>query len=370
MNPALIPLRYADTGATAEADFGRTLAARAQAYLEARGDHRYADGASLAKVVLLGVGCLAFYMLCLTQTTAAGFAGAYVAAVFFGMLVNIDANHNASHNVFLRSPLGNRVLSRGLTLILGLDPDYWRVRHTEFHHPYPNVEDYDLDIEENGFFRQTPFQRWRPYMRFQHRYWPLMAALSLPWIVWVFDWRDRLGFTPLRDKHLLPGGGGWLLFLASKAGHVALTLGLPLWVALARGIDWKVVAGAYLAAQMVSSLLLVFLLLGTHWARAAFYEAPADGRLPLGWHAHNFITACDWLPTPRWLQWGMGGLNLHLTHHLFPGWHHRHYPALSAIVAQTAAEFGHSYRCIGYRELLRAQQDFLRTLGRRPEPGC
>jgi linoleoyl-CoA desaturase len=62
----------------------------------------------------------------------------------------------------------------------------------------------------------------------------------------------------------------------------------------------------------------------------------------------------------------MGGLNLHLTHHLFPGWNHRHYDALAGIVAQTAAECGQAYRCIGYRELIRAQQDFLRTMG---QPG-
>ena len=370
MPVTLPPLSFLPADQAGEAEFGRLLKQRAEAYLAAHGDHRYADGPRLAKATLLALASLAAYALSLLGTTPAGFVLAYLAAIFFCMLLNIDVNHDASHNVFLHSRTGNRVVGRLVTLLLGIDPDFWRVRHADYHHVYPNIEHYDLDTEENGFFRQTPFQQRRAYMRWQHRYWPLMAAMSLPWIAWVFDWRDRLGRTPLRDQKLLPGFAGWMLFLASKAGHLLLALVLPLLAARAHGIGSGWVFVAYALSLTASSLLLVFLLLGTHWAQAAFYQAPADGRMPHGWYAHNFATACDWLPTPRWLQWGMGGLNLHLTHHLFPGWHHRHYPALAAIVAQTAGECGHSYRCIGYRELLRAQQQFLRGLGQPDGAPC
>lgn len=85
--------------------------------------------------------------------------------------------------------------------------------------------------------------------------------------------------------------------------------------------------------------------------------------MPHGWYRHNFATACDWQTSPRGLQHLTGGLNYHLTHHLFPGWNHRHYPALAAIVAQLAAQHGMEYRCIGYRELLAQQQQFLRRMG-------
>lgn len=363
---ALPPLCYAAPNVCGEAGFEQALQARARGYLTARGDHRYADSAHLLKAALLAAACLACYLFSLTASTASGFSSAYLAAIAVCMLLNIDVNHDASHNVFLRSQRGNRVVGRLVTLLLGIDPDYWRVRHVDFHHRYPNIEHYDLDTEENGIFRQTPFQRWRPHMRQQHRYWPLIAALSLTWIAWVFDWRDRLGHTPLRQHGLLRGISGWTLFLASKLGHLLLALGLPLAAADAHGLGWQLSLACYLAAQMAGSLLLVFLLLGTHWAQAAFYPAPPDGRLAQGWHRHNFATACDWLPTPRWLQWGMGGLNLHLTHHLFPGWHHRHYPALADIVAHTAAEHGLPYRCLNYRQLLAGQRRFLRKMGQQP----
>ena len=63
----------------------------------------------------------------------------------------------------------------------------------------------------------------------------------------------------------------------------------------------------------------------------------------------------------------MGGLNLHLTHHLFPTYSHRHYPALAAIVERLAARHGLPYRCLSYGALLGAQYRFLKSMGARPE---
>ena len=55
-------------------------------------------------------------------------------------------------------------------------------------------------------------------------------------------------------------------------------------------------------------------------------------------------------------------LNLHLTHHLFRA-------GITGIsgageeIAALATEHGLNYRCIGYRQLLREQHDFLRKMG-------
>jgi len=200
-------------------------------------------------------------------------------------------------------------------------------------------------------------------MRYQHLYWPLIAALSLPYIAWIFDWSDRLNKTPLREKRVLAGRGGWALFVLCKLLHVALVLVVPLILCHLHGIGWGWVLLAYALSQMFASLLVVFLLLGTHWAQAEFYPAPAGDSMPHGWYRHNFATACDWQPEPRWLEHLTGGLNYHLTHPLFPGWNHRHYPALAAAVAEVAQRHGMAYRCIGYRELLAQQQRFLRLMG-------
>ncbi|MBE1043055.1 fatty acid desaturase, partial [Escherichia coli] len=46
------------------------------------------------------------------------------------------------------------------------------------------------------------------------------------------------------------------------------------------------------------------------------------------------------------LGYWLGGANLHLTHHLFPHWSHRHYPALSRIIGEVAPRFGIDYRLL------------------------
>lgn len=358
MADALAPLSFTADG---EQAFHHALRRAAHAYLA--GDHRYANARQRWTALLLAALCGSFYALSLVQDTAWVFVACYFLFVLTGMLLNVMVFHDAAHNAFFKAPWANRLVGRLMTLPLGIDPDYWRVRHVQFHHTYANVEHYDLDTEENGVLRQTPSQAWRPHMRYQHLYWPLIAALSLPYIAWIFDWSDRLQKTPLKAKNILPGRKGWAVYLLGKACHLMLVLVVPLMVFEG---NWTTVLLAYLSSQMLASLWVVFLLLGTHWADAEFYAAPESGVMPHGWYRHNFATTCDWQTSPRWLYHLCGGLNFHLTHHLFPGWSHRHYPALAAIIAELAPRYGLNYRCIDYRELLRQQQRFLRGMGQDP----
>lgn len=358
MAESLPPLRFPTDG---EQAFHRDLKRAAHACLA--GDHRYADTARLAKAALLLALCVGFYALSLMQHQPRRFSSAISCSWPWACCSTSTSITMLRITPSCARHWANRLVGRLVTLPLGVDPDYWRTRHVDYHHVYANVEHYDLDTEENGFFRQTPFQRWRPHMRYQHLYWPLIAALSLPYIAWIFDWSDRLDKTPLREKRVLAGRGGWALFVLCKLLHVALVLVVPLILCHLHGIGWGWVLLAYALSQMFASLLVVFLLLGTHWAQAEFYPAPAGDSMPHGWYRHNFATACDWQPEPRWLEHLTGGLNYHLTHHLFPGWNHRHYPALAAAVAEVAQRHGMAYRCIGYRELLAQQQRFLRLMG-------
>jgi linoleoyl-CoA desaturase len=52
----------------------------------------------------------------------------------------------------------------------------------------------------------------------------------------------------------------------------------------------------------------------------------------------------DYARGNRTATWFLGGLNLHLIHHMFPGICHVHYPPLSRILKATAEEFGMQYR--------------------------
>ncbi|MEQ4692286.1 fatty acid desaturase family protein [Providencia manganoxydans] len=336
-------------------------------YLNSKNDHVYASKKDIFLIISMIVLAIICYIPTLLTSSTVVYIAGYVGFVLLIMLLNVLGQHDACHNTLFKQTWLNRIFGRLVTLPLGLEPEFWRVRHVYFHHRYANIEHYDLDTEENGIFRQTPFQNWRPMMKYQHVYWPIVASFSLTWIALVFDWSDRTGKTPLKSRKVLEGKLGWALFLGSKICHLLLMLGLPLWVAHLHGIDIMTILLTYLASQMVASLFVVYLLLGTHWAETAFFEAPNNQQMPHGWYYHNFVTACDWLPSPKWLWRLTGGLNYHLTHHLFPGWHHRHYPALAAIIARLAKQYDLPYRCISYRQLLDAQIRFLRKMGEVPK---
>lgn len=344
--------------------FRRELRARAETYLAAHGDHRFADGWLHAKGFALAGLALAAYLALLHAGSALQCVMGYAALTFAAMLLAMNVLHDAAHRALCRTVWMNDVVKRIVAVPVGIDAGFWTIRHVHFHHPFANIEDHDLDIAPNPFLRQTPFQRWLPWFRHQHRYWPLVAALSLPYLAWYADWLDRLGRTSAGTCEAGGERTRWPLFLAGKALHVLFVLAVPMVLLHRHGIGWPTVLAGYLGGQMIASCFLVAMILGTHWAEPGFYRPGANGAMPHTWYTHAFLTSCDWLPRPRWLGYWLGGLNHHLTHHLFPTWSHRHYPALAAIVAELAERHGLPYRVRSYRQLLAAQQAFLKAMGR------
>nr|WP_199066542.1 acyl-CoA desaturase [Chromobacterium sp. ASV5] len=343
--------------------FRLALQREVQAYLAERGDHRYANWSIVLKGIILSVLSVGCFIFALSTTTAWSFAAAYTLSIVSSMLLAMNTLHDAAHGAFFQNATLNRFLARIVSLPMGIDADIWTRRHVHLHHTYPNIDGYDLDIEPNPFLRQTPFQEWAPQFRFQHRYWPLIAALSLPYLCWYGDWLDWLGKSKLKQYDKQPINTMW--FLLCKLGHLGLLLGLPL-IFLPSGIIS--IAGlllSYMVGLMVASCFLVAMILGTHWAEVEFFK-PDGTQILHTWHEHQFLTCCDWEPQPQVLGHLFGGLHLHLTHHLFPTYSHRHYPALTRIVEEQATIHGLPYRCISYSELWQAQQSFLQAMGRKP----
>lgn len=350
--------------------FADELHEQARAYLQRNGDHRYASAATAWKAAALAMLTGALFIASLHASNGVAFIVAFLAFSVSAVLLSMNVSHDAAHGALFRSRALNATAARLVTISLGIEPVYWRVRHVRYHHPNANIEHCDLDTAANAFLRQTPFQPWYPQFRFQQYYWPVIAALSMSYIAWVYDWSDRLGVTPLSNDRPLPGLGGWLCFVGSKLAHLFLCLAIPLCIAGPKAGYGAVVSG-YLLGQMVASGILLTMILGTHWAGTRFYDVSDGTPLPHTREEHIFLTCCDWTPRPRFLGSLMGGLvgglNLHLTHHLFPAYSHRHYPALASIVEQLAARHGLRYRCLSYGALLGAQYRFLKSMGERPE---
>ncbi len=370
----MAPLKFKRDAA--DEALGRALRDDAKAMLMQTGDHRWADGWLLLKAGWLALAAAAMYGLALMSTSAMGFVAWFCGFFFVSMLCAMNVLHDAAHGAVFRRGWLNRFVMRVVAVPMGIDTTFWTIRHVHFHHNYANVEGHDLDIEPNDFLRQTPFHPWHPRYRHQHVHWPLVAALSLPYLIWYADSLDRLGRTPVlaHAREREPAAlGGWLVFLGFKALHVLLCLLVPAYVLHAQGLAWWLAPLAYLPGLMLASFVLVALILGTHWAEVKFYQVAQGEKgaedeegaaMPHSWHAHAYLTSCDWTPVPQGLGYWLGGLNLHLTHHLFPTVSHRHYPALAAAAARHAQGHNLPYRNLRYGELFASQQRFLKAMGR------
>lgn len=361
MSRALPPLQYNHARDSA---LRQALNQAAQDYLTAHQDHRYANWGMGLKLVILVLAGVGFYLAALYQHTLLGFFICYLLFISTAMLLAVNVVHDASHNVFLKSPRANAWLNSVVTIPLGIDPDCWRIRHVEQHHQFNNIEYYDLDIDYNGFLRQTPFQIHHWFMRYQHYYWPVIAGMTFPTIIWCFDWQDRLGVNYAKTKFTHQGIRGWGIFLTAKLAHVSLTLIVPM-LLCPQFSPWLILL-IYVLSQMGSSLIFVVLILGSHWAKGTFYQAPKDLSFTQGKTEHIFNTTLNWRLKSPYLEYWLGGLNLHLTHHIYPGFSHRHYYQLTLILQKVAQHYGAGYQEISLRELFKYQQVFLRAMGKQP----
>ena len=206
----LPPLRFQPARDSA---FRRELRQRADAYLATSATHRFADWRILIKTLALAGLAALLYGLALNAASAYGFVACYVASVVTAMVLAMNSLHDGAHSAMFRRGALNRLLTRLVSVPVGVDMDFWTIRHVHFHHTYANVEGYDLDTEPNPFLRQTPYQRWSPQYRYQYLYWPVIAALSLPYLNWYGDWLDRFGRTPVAVHSKLQGWRGWMVFL-------------------------------------------------------------------------------------------------------------------------------------------------------------
>lgn len=348
-------------------DFVIELKAATNQYLEEQRTHKYADARFFVKLIFLFAVATAFYVSALHAKSIFTYALLFAAFMWASMTLSMNSFHDASHGSVFKNSTYNRWLMACVCIPMGTDPNYWALRHVHFHHTYPNIDRYDLDTEPNPALRQTPFQQWSPQYQYQHLYWPLVAAISLGYLCWVSDWLDRFGKTPLATFSYLKKPFYWMQFFLLKFLHLSVVFLIPLFALSDTQIGWWQILLVYLIAQAFVSCFLVITILGTHWADVEFFNPAQDRKFPHSWHRHAFLTACDWQPRPRCLNNWLGGLDLHLTHHLLPGYSNRHYAALADIVAALAEKHSLPYRRISYTQLFKLQQAFLKQMGRKPE---
>jgi linoleoyl-CoA desaturase len=350
------PFRF--TRDVAASAFSRTLAARVDDYFLESGRARYANAGMVAKTILaFGMWIASSVWLMAGELTALGVIGAYLVHGFSQLFMTFNVGHDANHGAYSTSKSVNRLLGFVFDLCGG-SSYMWRLMHNASHHAFVNVRGADTTLISGDVFRFSPHDARRPMHRYQHLYAPFIYSLStLDWVFTKdFRWLFHRSFgNRTIDRH--PRGELVALF-AGKAFYYAYILIIPL---LVLDAPWWAILAGFTLMHLNLGFTLALIFQPNHFNEwAAFPQADREGHIATDPIRHIFDTTVDYAGGNPVATWFLGGLNLHVIHHMFPRICHVHYAPLSRILRSTAEEFGLSYRETG--TITRAFADHLRWL--------
>jgi linoleoyl-CoA desaturase len=340
-----------------------TVRQRIDTYFTQASISRHANTAMWLKTVFfLGVFLLLYGLLLSGLPGVWGMLGMAVGLGMFAAFIGFNVSHDAIHGAFSANPKVNRILGMSFYL-LGANPYLWNITHNVVHHTYTNIAGHDEDIEiAPGLIRIDEEDKVNRIQRFQHLYGFLLYSLAS--LSWVFR-KDYIKFFQSRigqRTNIHPRQEYFNLFFY-KGLYYVLFLLLPM---LVLDIPWWQVIVGFVVMHLTEGFILGLVFQLAHIVEGTGFPVPdTQGNIEETWAVHQLQTTANFAPRSGLAAFLFGGLNHQIEHHLFPKVCHIHYPALSAIVRQTAREFNLPY--IENRSFFSALQShyrMLRKLGR------
>ncbi|MCJ8209488.1 fatty acid desaturase [Mucilaginibacter sp. RS28] len=274
----------------------------------------------------------------------------YVLTGITMILVFLNAFHDAAHGAIFPRRSQNEALTWVLELF-GSNSYIWKKRHLVLHHPYPNMQHWDIDVKQSDIVRIFPQSKWYHFHRYQHYYmWFLYFLYTLNWLL-VRDFKDFFG---VKDNYLkrivkIPKIEYVKLFTA-KILNLVIMLGIPM---LVLQQPWYHVLAAFLLMHFMASAFGVTALLSTHAdEHAEFPEPPADGQIDMTWAMYQIRETKDFSTESRIANVLFGGFNHHVAHHLFPTVAHTYYPSITPIIRKYAEKYNLEYRSYPLHEAI------------------
>ncbi len=343
--------------------FFSTVRKRVDAYFVEKNLSPNANGAMWTKATFFLVGYALLYGLILSnQFSGWAMLGMAMLLGTFAAFIGFNVSHDAIHGAFSSRSWVNRLLSNTF-YFLGASPYVWRITHNVVHHTYTNIPGHDEDIEvAPGLIRLDPADETRPWQRYQHLYaFPLYGLTSLSWVFrkdFLKIFKHKIGqydnSSHARHEYVT-------LFL-TKAAYYCLFLIIPMLVLIVAW--WQVLLG-FVAMHVVEGLVLGLVFQLAHVVEGTSFPLPTvSGNIDEAWAVHQMRTTANFAPHSAVAAFFCGGLNRQIEHHLFPKVCHIHYPAITAIVKQTAQEHNLPYlESPTFTSALLSHYRFLKRMG-------
>ncbi|CCH02413.1 linoleoyl-CoA desaturase [Fibrella aestuarina BUZ 2] len=328
--------------ATGRSPFFATLRERVDAYFAGKALSPHANGAMWAKAVFFLAGYVLLYALLISgQFGVWPMLGFAIGLGVFAACIGFNVSHDALHGAFSAIPWVNKWLGNTFYL-LGANPYVWKITHNVVHHTYTNIPGHDEDIEvAPGLVRLSTEEPLRPWHRYQHLYtFPLYTLASLSWVFrkdYVKFFKRQIG----QHKPAAHPRREYINLFMGKALYYLFFLVLPY---LLLDVAWWQVLIGFMGMQLAEGLVLGLVFQLAHVVEGTSFPLPHEsGTMQDAWAIHQLRTTANFAPRSRLAAFVCGGLNRQIEHHLFPKVCHIHYPALTAIVRNTAREFNLPY---------------------------
>ncbi len=321
--------------------FYQELTKRVNAYFEQNNISPKGNAKLYVKTGVLIGGFLAAYLGLVLAAPA--FQYAWMLWLALGLLtsaIGFNVMHDGAHGSFSKHNWLNEMAGHSVNF-LGASILLWKTKHNTVHHTFTNIAGVDDDIDAGIMLRMAPSQKRLGFHRFQHVYFSaLYALLYIYWVVYT-DYKKyftgKVGAVPFPKF----SGLQHIAFWGWKVTHAALFIALPIYKL--GFLPWL---GGFLLMGVVAGFTLSIVFQLAHVVTEASFESYAPEvalETEDEWAIHQMKTTANFATKSKFLTWALGGLNFQVEHHLFPRISHVHYPDLSKIVKQTAAEFNVQY---------------------------
>lgn len=279
--------------------------------------------------------------------------------------IGMGVMHDAAHGAYHKNNFINRLVSSSIYLISG-NLATWKIQHNILHHTYTNIEGMDEDMDTSGLIRLHPSQEWKKMHRFQKFYSPFVyGLLTLNWVV-AKDFKQLLRYYRMGiggyDKKAIRRE--WVILIFTKLIYFGLFVALPI-IMVPQAWYWVVLGFVWM--HLIAGVVLSFVFQLAHMVEdVSNLDKPEAGELEDEWMAHQLKTTANFGRKNKLVSWFVGGLNYQIEHHLFPNICHIHYPRISEIVRETAAEFNLPY--FEYKRVRDALAAHMRHLSNMAQP--
>jgi linoleoyl-CoA desaturase len=265
----------------------------------------------------------------------------YFSLGLFLVLNFLNLIHEAVHGTLFRNKRLNNWYVHFFDL-MGANSFIWRIRHTRFHHNYPNVMGWDTDFEQSPIARVFPHGPFSSMHKYQHIYLPLIYPLYLlNWLL-VRDFKDFFSKKQIIWKAVSIPTIEYIKLFAFKIIFIGYTIILPKFML---GISWGEAICAFLIMVFTASIISLLVLLSPHASTESDFPVPDEaGKMPSPWFVHQLCCTNDVTEDNWFIRFFMGCFNYHIAHHLFPSVNHVYYPEITQVIQRFAVKNNLPYR--------------------------